>query len=159
MIARLAEFLRATLERGDCHEHALADELALTESYLDIEKARLGERLVVSIQIGPEVLGALVPYLFLQPLVENAIRHGIAPRVETGSLTLQLTQAEGKLAVCVENDMAPAAAPSGRGIGLDNIASRLQQLYPGAHRFDTEVTAEGRYRVNIALPLRTAGAI
>lgn len=157
MIARLAEFLRATLDRGDCHEHALADELALTESYLDIEKARLGERLAVSIQIGPDVLDALVPYLLLQPLVENAIRHGIAPRIAPGRLALRLWHAHQRLHLCVENDVDPAHEAGARGIGTDNIAARLAQLYPGEHLFEAG-PFDGGYRVTIALPLRAAGA-
>ena len=84
MIAQLADLLRATLAIGHAHEHSLADELALTESYLEIEKARLGERLHVTLDIGPGILDAQVPCLLLQPLVENAVRHGIAPRTEAG---------------------------------------------------------------------------
>lgn len=79
MIGELGEFLRNTLGSDGVHEHSVANELALTEAYLNIEKVRLGSRLKMSINVGTRVLNAQVPYLILQPLLENAIRHGIAP--------------------------------------------------------------------------------
>lgn len=163
VIAHLADFLRATLDHEDRHEHALADELALTDSYIDIEKARLGERLRVSTHLGPDILDARVPYLILQPLVENAIRHGIARSSAGGRLDLRLWCEGARLHIEVDNDSAdtPAGADArtraSGGVGLANIAGRLAKLYPGEHQFQADATA-GRYCVRIALPLRAAPA-
>ncbi len=156
MIARLGDFLRATLEGGSAHEVALADELALTETYLDVEKARLGNRLVVKLQIGPDVMGAQVPYLLLQPLVENAIRHGIAMRHAPGRLDLQVFREQDRLCLVLANEgqagAAEAVHPS--AVGLRNVRERLANLYPGDHGFDTEAREDGGYVVRIAIPFR-----
>ena len=160
MIAHLADFLRATLDHDDRHEHALADELALTESYIDIEKARLGERLRVSTHLGPDILDACVPYLILQPLVENAIRHGIARRSAAGRLELRLWRDGARLCIEVDNDGAPDAAQHQQagGVGLANIGERLARLYPGDHLFKSDAADDGGYRVRIELPWRAAPA-
>ncbi len=164
MIARLADFLRATLDSGDCHEHALADELALTEGYLDIEKARLGDKLCVGIHIGPDVLNAYVPYLLLQPLVENAIRHGIARRSDAGRLDVHITRAGTRLHIRVDNDGVSAQTPvdsadaASRGVGIGNVRARLAQLYPDDHVFTARAGDTGNYNVSIDLPLRAAAA-
>lgn len=158
MLARVGDFLRATLAHDGRHEHALADELALTEAYLDIEKARLGERLQVSMKVGPDVLDAPVPYLLLQPLVENAIRHGIAPRGEGGAIAISVARDGALLQIEVLNDAA-AAAPAGRGgIGLANVTARLRQLHGAAHSVDAGWRADGRFQVRIALPMPVGAA-
>jgi two-component system sensor histidine kinase AlgZ len=165
MIARLGDFLRATLESSAAHEVALADELALTQAYLDVEKARLGERLQVRLHLGPELMGALVPYLLLQPLVENAIRHGIAPRTEPGSLDIQAFRDGGRLCLRVANEGCrsdesekPANADHSLAIGLRNVRERLENLYPGNHRFASEAREDGHYTVVIDIPFREAEA-
>lgn len=162
MIAQLGDFLRATLESEDTHEHALADELALTESYLDIEKARLGDKLKISVQLGPDVLHAFVPYLILQPLVENAIRHGIARRSEGGKLELQIAREGERLSIRVLNDSCCADAltdtsvEKSGGVGLRNVAERLAKLYEDTHDFAVTEGKDGMYQVAITLPLRLA---
>jgi two-component system sensor histidine kinase AlgZ len=157
VIAQLAEFLRATLAHDDTHEHALADELALTECYLAIEQARLGERLAVDIRIGPSLLDAQVPFLLLQPLAENAIRHGIAQRTAPGLLTIDISRQASHLAVAITNDLANKVEPTGQfGIGLRNLADRLRTLYGDAQRFSMGVVDGTCYRVNIELPYRPA---
>ncbi len=175
MIAALAEFLRATLERDDVHEHALADELALTESYLAIEQVRLAEHLKVEMRLGPDVLDALSPYLLLQPLVENAIRHGIAQRSRPGRLDILVARRGERLCVEVSNDVAdevinevaneladdisnsgPPVQQGARGIGLANVVKRLERIYGEDFSFAGALTEEGRYRVAIAIPLRRA---
>jgi two-component system sensor histidine kinase AlgZ len=154
MIARVADFLRATLAHDGRHEHALAEELALTEAYLDIEKARLGARLAVTISIGPDLFDAAVPYLILQPLVENAIRHGIAPMTAPGRLDIRIERAGAALAIDVRNDGAAPAACAGHGIGLANVAERLRHLYGDAQQVDAGWRADGRFHVRLLLPLR-----
>lgn len=157
MVTRLAEFLRATLEQNGKHEHSLAEELALTDTYLNIEKSRLGDRLEVDMRIGPRVLNALVPYLILQPLIENAIRHGVARMQGTGRLALYLECEGDRLLIRVDNDgVGEADSGEAKGIGLSNIAERLARLYPGQHEFSRSRGADGGYSVRIAIPLRQA---
>ena len=160
MIASVADFLRATLAHDGRHEHALAEELALTEAYLDIEKARLGSRLQLTMKAGPDLLDAAVPYLMLQPLVENAIRHGIAPMLEPGRLDILLARDGARLLVDVRNDGRQHARPAlgGAGIGLSNVAERLRRLYGEAQQVDAGWGADGRFAVRLTLPLRPLGA-
>lgn len=160
MLARLGDFLRATLDLGHAHEVSLAEELALTDAYLEIEKARLGDRLQLKWRVGPGLLGARVPYLLLQPLVENAIRHGIAPRRGSGRLEIEIT-GEAALHVRISNDL-PAGTDlvSGTGggrteaVGLRNVGERLSRLYPAACDLHAGVRDDGRYHVAVSLPLR-----
>lgn len=160
MLARLGDFLRATLEGSGAHEVTLAEELALTEGYLDIEKARLGERLAISMQIGPDTLRAAVPYLLLQPLVENAIRHGIAPRREGGHLEIRVTHAGERLHLSLCNDGIGALGKSSPGVpdsssvGLRNVRERLERLYEHDHAFELTFADDGSCRVLIDLPFR-----
>lgn len=165
MIARLGDFLRATLESSVAHEVALADELALTEAYLDVEKARLGERLRVRLHLGPELMGAMVPYLLLQPLVENAIRHGIAPRNTPGCLDIQASRHGDRLCLRIANEGCRPedwensdGASHSLAIGLRNVRERLENLYPGNHRFASEACEDGHYTVTIDIPFRETEA-
>jgi two-component system sensor histidine kinase AlgZ len=163
MIARLGDFLRATLEAGQAHEVTLAEELACAENYLDIERARLGPRLRVKWQLGADVLAARVPALLLQPLIENAIRHGIAPRWTPGRLDISITRADDRLCIRMENDTCEAhdtltmtgdtAAP-GHSIGLRNLAERLDTLYPQDHSLHAAPGQGGGFAVELALPYR-----
>lgn len=164
MLSRLGDFLRATLDGAHGHEVSLADELSLAEAYLDIEKARMGERLRLQWSFGPGLLSARVPYLLFQPLLENAIRHGIAPRSEPGALDIRVASREGSLRIEVINDVpeardgAPDLADDGAALGLRNTRQRLRTLYPGAHAMQTGLEADGRYHVRLQLPLRTEAA-
>lgn len=158
MLARLGDFLRAVLDSGDAHEVALAEEIALTQTYLAIEKARLGERLRLEWQIGAGVLDAWVPHLLLQPLVENAIRHGIARRRQPGRLQIDIHGSGERLAMRVFNDSAhdeDAPGAERPALGLGNIQARLQQLYGNAHRFSCAAADDG-FEVCIELPWRRA---
>jgi two-component system sensor histidine kinase AlgZ len=153
MIARLGDFLRATLEQSSGHEVALADEIAFTSTYLDIEKARLGDRLRVDIHTGPDTLDAQVPYLLLQPLVENAIRHGIAPRREGGRIGIRVERDGGMLRVMVDNDRFDGASTRGQGVGLGNVRARLDALYPDDHAFEAGPHGD-QWRAAVTLPWR-----
>jgi two-component system sensor histidine kinase AlgZ len=159
MITLLAQFLRTTLEQGERHEHALADELALTESYLDIEKTRLGDRLAIGLHIGPDVLAVQVPTLILQPLVENAVRHGIAPRTEPGRIDLHIARVGARLQICLRNDGPPAQAklePDRQSyrIGMRNVAERLARLYGDEHLFSFEEKGQSGFEVTLAFPVK-----
>jgi two-component system, LytTR family, sensor histidine kinase AlgZ len=163
MIARLGDLLRATLERSEQREVTLAEELSLTEHYLDIEKARLGPRLQVSLRIGPGLLQARVPPLLLQPLVENAIRHGVALRTEGGAVRLAIWAEQDALLIELHNDGIPAPADNrvhrSTAIGLANVRRRLQTLYPGHQKVEFALNAQGGCEVRLTLPLRLAAAI
>jgi len=160
MIARLGDLLRTTLKRSDQREVSLAEELSLTEHYLDIEKARLGARLQVTLRVGPGLLQARVPPLLLQPLVENAIRHGIALRPTGGALALHIEREGEALIIELCNDGMPAATPEraepSTAIGLANVRQRLDALYPGQHQMVFAVDEEGACTVRLALPLQLA---
>lgn len=164
MIARLAEFLRATLQGKGDREVALAEEIALTQQYLDIEKARLGDRLTVSVRASADTLQAAVPWLLLQPLVENAIRHGIARRRAGGDIQIHARRSGSRLQIAICNDIpADASVPTARGdtdttaLGLRNVRERLQKLY-GADQLFQLNAANGRCEVHIDLPFRAAVA-
>ena len=157
MLACLADFLRATLAHDGRHEHALADELALLDAYLAIEKARLGERLRLTMKVGPDLLDSVVPYLMLQPLVENAIRHGIAPLAAPGRIDILVERAGTRLLISVQND-GQQPAHAGSGIGLANVRERLRHLYGDDQEVDAGWRTDGRFHVRIAMPLRGRAA-
>lgn len=157
MIARLGDFLRTTLDADASHEVVLAEELASAEGYLDIERARLGPRLLVKWRIGADVLRARVPTLLLQPLIENAIRHGIAPRLTPGRLEIGIDRVDGRVRIRIENDTSDASSPdvgSSERIGLRNLAERLRALYPGDHALRAECGTDGGFLVELDLPYR-----
>lgn len=160
MVARLGDLLRNTLDHEETQEVALRDELAFLEPYLEIEQARLEDRLTVAVDIDPGLLDARVPHLMLQPLVENAIRHGIAPRIEPGTVRISATRGAGGTVLELEvRDDGPGihsdhGAVARKGVGLSNIRSRLEQLYGDEHRFELCTHAEGGAVVRIVLPLR-----
>jgi len=161
MVARLGDLLRIVLEHEETQEVTLREELAFLQPYLEIEQARLGDRLSVVMQIGPETLDARVPHLVLQPLVENAIRHGIASRIEPGRVEISATLgADGRFLHLEVRDDGPGVdrdnqARTRKGVGLANIQSRLEQLYDGEHRFELENHPEGGVVVRISLPFRS----
>lgn len=159
MISRLGEFLRTLLEPRSGHEVSVAEEVAVTEGYLEIERIRLGDRLQLRWNVGPGVLGKSVPYLLLQPLVENALRHGIAPRIRPGCVEIRIHHQEGELLISVVNDMpdepppGPETGTTGTSLGLDNVRGRLARLYTGSASFHAGRLEDGRFGVEVRLPL------
>jgi LytS/YehU family sensor histidine kinase len=166
MVARLGDLLRTTLEHEETQEVTLREELAFLEPYLEIEQARLEDRLTVVMNIAPETLDARVPHLLLQPLVENAVRHGIAARIEPGRVEISASRGpDGRfLQLEIRDDGRGLDRENGRdsdvrtrrGVGLTNIRSRLEQLYGSEHRFKLENQAGGGVLVRISLPFRLA---
>lgn len=157
MIARLSEFLRLTLESSNAQEVPLAAELDFVKRYLEIEQVRLGERLNVRYNIAPETLAVPVPNLILQPLVENAIRHSIAPRESGGRLEIEARCTGNLLHLEVRDDglsLADDLSALSQGVGLSNTRARLEQLYGAAHRFELHVAETGGLAVVIGLPCR-----
>jgi two-component system LytT family sensor kinase len=132
MISRLSDLLRATLEQPDTPTVPLKSELDVLTLYLDIMKARFGDRLAVAYDIAPETLPALIPSFILQPLVENAIKHGIMPRDEGGTITIAASRDGGRLVVRVSDDgLGLKEDPDkllDKGVGLKNIQGRLRSL-------------------------------
>ncbi|HBL26847.1 MAG TPA: hypothetical protein DD490_08440 [Acidobacteria bacterium] len=157
MLARLSDLLRGVLEDGEAQEVSLGRELEYLQLYLAIEEVRFQDRLRVEMAVEPEALAALVPHLGLQPLVENAIRHGIGRRSAAGHLRIQAARVNGSLQIRVEDDGpglaqdGPAAEP---GIGLANTRSRLRQLYGDAARLTLENRPAGGAVATLVLPFR-----
>jgi sensor histidine kinase YesM len=139
MLARLGDLLRTTLASADLQEVPLKEELEFIGPYLEIEQARLGPRLTVALDIDPEAMDARVPNLILQPLVENAILHGVAPRSDPGRVEISARRAGEFLCLEVRDDgpglpLNPLALKE--GVGLANTRARLQQLYGPRHRLE-----------------------
>ena len=158
MLARLAELLRATLADPGSQEVTLRRELAFLTPYLEIEQARLGDRLNVTVDVPADLHTARLPYLLLQPLVENAIRHGIAPRSGQGKLDVRARRRGDRLELEVADDGAglPADEPFAEGIGLSNTRARLRGLY-GDDQSLTLRSGIGRgLTVTVSLPYREA---
>jgi two-component sensor histidine kinase len=153
MIARLGELLRATLESVGTHRVPLAQELEYIKPYLEIEQARLGPRLSVRLDIDPEATGALVPNLLLQPLVENAIRHGIGPRPAGGRIEIRANRRGCRLSLEVSDNGRGLSANYKEGVGVTNTRARLNKLYArSGHRFALENRAEGGVTVTVDVP-------
>ena len=139
MIDRLGDLLRMTLHTSITQEMPLKDELDVLQKYLEIEQTRFGNRLRVSLHIQPETLDAQVPNLLLQPLVENAIRHGIAPNARAGWIEVHGNRDHDHLTLQIR-DSGDGLPPDrlmalNRGVGLENTRARLEHLYPGAFQF------------------------
>jgi sensor histidine kinase YesM len=158
MLALLGDLLRDSFDKVGAQEVSLKQELGFLDRYLEIERTRFRDRLTVDLQIDPEALDAEVPNLLLQPLVENAIRHGIGRRQEAGRIEIVARRHYDRLDIRIRDD--GPGLPEGpetalrTGVGLANTAARLQQLYPGAHRFDLRNRAEGGLEVGLEIPFR-----
>ncbi len=158
MCIALADFLRQSLRLGAEESLPLADELALVESYLAVEQVRLGDRLRVEWSLEQESLACSVPPLILQPLVENAVRHGIAQLLEGGTVSLRARIEGRRLFLMVENPCDPDRSPgAGEGIGLANVQSRLAAEFGNDGTLTVEA-AEDRFRVTVSLPGRRSEA-
>ena len=157
MIARLSDLLRMSLQQVGVQQVALKDELDFLSKYLEIEQTRFRDRLTVVFDIQPDTLDALVPNLLLQPLVENAIKHGIGPRPTPGQIGVRARRAGAMLEVAVQDNGVGLSAARltdfNRGVGLSNTRSRLDRLYGSLHRFEFRQPAEGGLLVLIAIPL------
>ncbi len=158
MIARLSDLLRLTLENVGAQETSLRQELEFLESYLEIEKTRFRDRLQVKMDIEPETLDARVPNLILQPLVENAVRHGVAPHAAPGLIEISARLKENKLELQVSDN--GAGLPDARraqikeGVGWANTRARLEQLYGAGALFDLSNRDKGGLVVSLTIPFR-----
>ena len=161
MITDLSEMFRASLENSDDTEIELSQEMDLLSRYLSIEQRRFGERLQVEKDIAPEVASALVPALILQPLVENAIRHGIEPQTSTGRICIRGCRLGGQVLLSVSDNGKkkieyPIEPKDGRhSIGLANVRDRLQQLYGREQLLTVEKGDLGGWRVELRIPFHS----
>lgn len=152
MCIKLSDFLRTTLKLGEKPRITLADELALTKAYLDVERVRFGARLHVEIEADKECEGCIVPSLVLQPLVENAVKHGIAGLVEGGTIRIEAHCGAGRLQLGISNEFdRESPAPSRHGLGLRNVRERLRAIYENTARLDTSEAGD-RFVVELDLP-------
>jgi two-component system LytT family sensor kinase len=156
MIAGLSDLLRRVLEDSTRHQVPLQEEVEFAQKYLDIQKIRFAERLQVSIDVPMELNAAQVPSLLLQPMVENAIKHGIAKRARGGRVRIAASQSEGMLTLCVANDgpSLPTEFETSRpGIGMTNVRTRLKSLYGDAFKLGMRNGSSGGVEVSVSLPL------
>jgi LytS/YehU family sensor histidine kinase len=153
---RLSDLLRAVLVDIEAQEVPLHRELAYLRLYLAIEQMRFPDRLQVRFDVDPSVLRASVPHMALQPLVENAVRHGSAPRASGGTITIQAKRVGERVCLAIQDDGAgfsKAHATNGHGLGLANLRSRLEQLYSAAGELTVDESEAGT-SVCVTVPYR-----
>jgi len=168
MISRLGELLRLALDKSDQQEVTLQQEIDFLRRYLEIEQIRFGKRLELKTEFDSSTLQAAVPNLILQPLVENAIRHGIEPQEAGGQIELRSVRDNGRLVLQVSDngpglrlESAPAAEASDERrerIGLNNTQERLLKLYGENHQFDITGNATGGITARLSIPFRVVTA-
>ena len=154
-ITLLSGLMRETLALGTQQEVPLARELALTRQYLEIERQRFGDRLAVTVDVDPSVQNALVPSLILQPLLENAFKHGLSQRRGSVRIAITAGRSNGALKLAVRNDGAGLGPDSehSTGVGLQNTRSRLQRLYGERASFQLAEEEAGQVCAEVTLPL------
>ncbi len=151
MIAHLSALLRRTLQLGTATEISVIEEIELVRRYIAIQQARFGNRLHVSIDLDGRATTARVPALLLQPIVENAIRHGLATRLDAGRIVIRVRSEEAWLTFTVMDD-GGALGTSVEGVGLGNTRARLDAMYSGRARLELASTADRETIVTIRLP-------
>jgi two-component system LytT family sensor kinase len=161
MLAQIGDLLRTSLDSEVTAEVTLSQELAFTEGYLAIEQTRLGERLRIDIAVPLETRDALVPNMLLQPLVENAVRYGVAPLIEGGWIAIKSAINADRLRIVVGNSgrCEGEQQKNGNGIGLGNTAERLKTLYGANFEFSLGWPEAGGCEVLLELPLRRTGSL
>jgi LytS/YehU family sensor histidine kinase len=159
MLSHLEHFLLLTVNNSEAQEVPFEQELEFLKCYLAIEHVRFQDRLSIHMDIEPQTLPVAVPNLLLQPIVENAIRHGIAPRTSAGKIEIRAKRNNGVLQVKVHDngpgltDDQRKTAPMKKGLGLSNTRERLQQLYGKGHRFQLQNAPEGGLLVTVEIPV------
>ena len=158
-LTQLSDLLRHALERSDAHEVALKEEVDFLRNYVRIQQTLLQERLEVRWAIDDDTLDACVPTMLLQPIVENAVQHGIGPRASGGTIEVTARREGPRLRVTVEDDGVGMTPPARRGkesagIGLSNTRARLQHMYGSDHTFEIGPRAGGGVSVRLIMPFR-----
>jgi LytS/YehU family sensor histidine kinase len=162
MIEHLGDLLRRSIETKNRQEIPLAEEIEFLAPYLEVQKIRFGEKLKIEIQIEPEVQNSTVPSLILQPLVENAIRHGISHRASGGTVIVSAQRVDDQLEIRIQDDGVGLPAgwtlDSSAGLGLSVTRERVKSLHPnGESSFTLRPLKNGGVEVDIFLPLRAPG--
>jgi LytS/YehU family sensor histidine kinase len=160
MIVNLSAFFRSSLALDPSDDITLAQEIEFQQLYLDIEKARFPKRLDVRIEVPSDLRGARVPPLILQPLVENAIKHGVARTAEPVRLTIAARDEDAQLILTVENDRGPAdpaGSEHGTGVGLVNVCERLAARFGAEAECQHGPLPDGGWRVTLSMPLEIHG--
>jgi sensor histidine kinase YesM len=154
MIAGLSDLLRRVLEDSSRQQVPLQEEMGFTQTYLDIQKTRFADRLQLSVEVPPELWLAQVPSLILQPMVENAVKHGIAKRAQGGSIRIGASRTNGTLTLSVCNDgpSLPEDWEIGTGIGIANVRTRLQSLYGERFTLNLRNQDAGGVEASVSLP-------
>ncbi len=155
MIAGLSDFLRRVLEDSNRQEVPLGEEMEFLQKYLDIQKVRFAERLQLSVDVPTELFPARVPSLILQPMVENAVKHGIAKRAQGGAIRITAFRSNGMLTLRVYNDGPNLPADwekTHSGIGISNVRTRLQSLYGNAFELSMRNQAPGGVELSVSVP-------
>jgi sensor histidine kinase YesM len=158
MLSHLNAILKSTLIREAPEKVSLAKELAVTEHYLAIEQIRFADRLRIELAVDPRALDSMVPCFLLQPIIENAVRHGIAP-LKTGGVICATIERKGEMVHLTVRDNGPGSsskAHSGYGIGLRNTEGRLRHLYANDYRFSSGDIEAGGFEVSILIPYEKA---
>src|SRR6266550_9356206 len=158
MIARLGDFLRLTLENSNQQLISLKEETEFLRCYLEIEQVRFGDRLAVTFELDPQTLSAQVPHLILQPVVENAIQHAIAPRATRGHINIEAKRLNSLLRLEVK-DNGPGITLNtdllgAEGVGLSNVRARLHQIYGSDSRFELMNARDGGLAVVMEIPFQ-----
>ena len=161
-VERLGEIFRYILGRAEKEFVPLGEELQMATAYLDIERARFGERLHVETSVDPRSLHQLIPNLILQPLVENAVKHGLSRKLGTGTIRIDAVLDDGCLALTVGDDGLGMPRPAlervyDRGVGLRNLRDRLERLYGPAHLPEIRSAPGGGTEVRLRLPVKPVG--
>ncbi|MFL5449601.1 MAG: sensor histidine kinase [Gemmatimonadales bacterium] len=154
MIARLGELLRRTLNGGNVAELPLAQEIELLAPYLEIQRIRFGERLAIDVEIPDAAASGLIPTLLLQPLVENAVEHGVNRTADAARVRLRAARAGDRLRIEI-SDNGPGPNGARAGVGLANTRARLAALYGSGHQFELRALESGGTLVTMDLPFRT----
>ena len=153
MTVRLSQLLRMSLESGNTHKRLLSDELEFLQLYVEIQTMRFGERVNYQQQIEPGAASALVPTLILQPLVENAFKHGVGQSTQCCNVRVGAKVGGRKLILEVIDDGPGPTDDLTFGIGLENTVARLEQLYGSEHSF--VIDRSNGFRIQITLPLES----
>jgi LytS/YehU family sensor histidine kinase len=154
MLRHLNDYLRSTLAASRRDHSTLADEFALLRGYLEVQATRMGERLRYRLDLPERLAQKELPPLLLQPLVENAIKHGLEPKVQGGEVKVSARPEGTGMVLEVADDGIGAATPetAGTGVGLSNLRARLAAAYQGAARVQAGANAAGGYTVTLSLP-------
>ena len=165
MLTQISQLLRRALDPQAAAAISLSQEIVFTEQYLEVEQIRLGERLRVQFAVSPDTLDALVPIMLLQPLVENAVRHGVASQVSGGTILIETRRTNSRLHVLVRNSgprgnqLSERLSLSDNGVGLKNCNERLQVMYGTDYRLNLAWPDNGGCEVSLNMPFRTVAPV